>query len=137
MKFAIDLTQVQDLKPIPQGVYVLKIIEIDSDKTSRAGNKKMVVKSEIKAPASVAQTQKFFWFSLTLVESAYFRIKQLMEAAGIPLKNTGFDTTDLIGKEVGAIVSEEHTQEFGHRNQIVQFLKAKDTKPEVKTAPAA
>jgi hypothetical protein len=137
LKFQIDLTAVQDLKPVPAGVYVLRVIEIDGDKTSRAGNKKLVVKYEIKAPSSVAQTQKFFWGSLTLVESAFFRIKQLFEACNVPIRKEGFDTTDLIGKEVGAIISEEHTQEFGHRNQIVQFLKAKETKPELKPQTAS
>lgn len=137
MKFQIDLTQVQELKPIPAGVYVVKLIDIDATKKSKQGNPKMTIKSEILAPQSVAKTQKYFWFSLSLVESAWFRIKQLYEAAGIPVRATGFDTADLSGKELGIVVTEEETAEYGHRNQVVNYLKAKETKPEVKNVPAA
>ncbi len=138
MKFAIDLTKVQDIKPIPTGVYVVKILDIDATKKSRTGNDKMVVKTEILAPAAVAQNQKNWWFSLSLVESALFKLKQLIEAAGVPVKAGGFDTADLIGKEVGAVVNLEETKEYGIRNQVAQFIPAKTAKPEVKaTAPAA
>jgi hypothetical protein len=136
MKFSIDLTKVQELKPIPTGVYVVKIVEIDTTKKSKAGLDKMVIKSEILAPASVTQQQKFFWFTLSLADAALFRVKQLMEAVGIPIKATGFDTADLIGRELGIVVTEETTKEFGHRNQVVNYLKAKETKPELKQ-PAA
>jgi hypothetical protein len=132
MKFQIDLTKVQDIKPIPAGVYVVKLLEIDATKKSRTGNAKMVIKTEILAPQTVAATQRNWWFSLSLVESALFRLKQLMEATEIPVRPTGFDTADLIGREVGVIVTEEETKEYGKRNQIVNFLKAKETKPEVK-----
>lgn len=136
MKFAIDLTKVQDIKPIPTGVYVVRILDVDATKKSKAGNEKMVVKTEILAPTAVAATQKNWWFSLSLVESALFRLKQLMEAAGIPLKPGGFDTADLIGKEVGAVVNLEETKEYGIRNQVSQFIPAKAAKPEVKTTAA-
>jgi len=133
-RFQIDLTKVQDLKPIPTGVYVMKIVDVDATKTSKTGNPKMVVKSEILAPASVRDQQKYHWFSLSLVESALFRVKQLFEACNIPIKATGFDTADLIGREVGMTVIEEHTKEYGHRNQITGYMKARETKPEL--APA-
>ena len=134
MKFEIDLTTVQELKPIPAGTYVFKVIDVDGTKKSKTGQPKMVIKFDIIAPSSVAKDQKNFWTSLSLVESARFRVKQLFEACQIPIKASGFDTADLIGKEVGAIVTEETTPEYGHRNQITQFLPARTTKPEV--APA-
>ena len=128
MKFEMDLTKVQDIKPIPAGTYVFKIVEIDASKLSKSGNKKMVIKYEIMAPKV---DQKLFWNSLSLVESAWFKVKQLVEAAGLPIKPSGFDTNDLLGREVGAVVTEEDSKEYGHRNQISQFLKAKETKPEL------
>ena len=138
MKFEIDLTKVQELKPIPAGVYVLKIVDIDATKKSRTGQDKLVIKSEILAPTIVASTQKFYWFSLSLVESALFRVKQLFEKCKIPVKPGGFDTADLIGREVGAVITREVTKEYGDRNNIVSFLEAKETKPEVKPeAPTA
>jgi hypothetical protein len=137
MKFNVDLSQIQDFKPLQAGTYVIKLIDLDGSKTSKNGNPKLGVKSEILAPASVAETTKYWWFSLSLVESALFRVKNLLEAAGIQAGKNGFDTADLVGRSVGVTVIEEDTPEYGHRNQIVAFLKAKDTKPELKPAVAA
>lgn len=134
MKFAIDLTKVQDIQPLPAGVYVVKLLDIDATKKSRTGNDKMVIKTEVLQPASVAAKQKNWWFSLSLVESALFRVKQLMDACGIQLRASGFDTSDLIGREVGVVVNLEETKEYGIRNQVVQFMPAKQTKPELKQA---
>jgi hypothetical protein len=136
MKFAVDLTLCQDFKPLPAGTYAIKIIDIDGSKVSKSGNPKLSVKTEILAPASVAQTTKYWWFSLSLVESALFRVKQLFEACNVTISKSGFDTTDLAGREVGVTVIEENTPEYGHRNQIVSFTKAKETKPELKPAVA-
>lgn len=136
MKFAIDLSKVQDLKPIPAGIYIMKILDIDATKKSRTGNEKLVIKSEILAPQSVATEQKHFWFSLSLVESALFRLKQLMEASGIPIKSGGFDTADLIGRETGITVTLEDSKEYGLRNQVVGYSPSKQTKPELKPVVA-
>jgi hypothetical protein len=133
-KFAIDLSKVQDIKPLPAGVYAVRIVEIDATKKSKTGNDKLVIKTEIIAPASVAATQKNWWFSLSLVESALFRTKQLFEKANVPIRAGGFDTADLIGREVGVVVNLEETKEYGIRNQIVNFLPIKETKPEVKVS---
>jgi len=134
MKFEIDLTKVKDLKPLPTGVYALKIESIDATKQSKTGNPKMVVKTAVLAPQSVATENPNYWFSLSLVESALFRLKQLFEACKIPLKPTGFDTNDLLGKQFGAVVVLESTKDYGERNQITQYLTIQETKPEVAKA---
>lgn len=138
--FNIDLTQVQEIKPLPAGSYVFKVADIDGSKQSKTGNAKMVVKCEIVAPKVVQEKQKNFWLSLSLVESALFKVKQFVESAGVQIKPTGFNSTDLIGKQFGAVVIEEETKEYGHRNQIQSFIKISgagaktDFKPEVDPA---
>jgi hypothetical protein len=127
MLFQVDLTQVQEIKPLPAGSYVFKVIDVDGSKQSKAGNAKMVVKCEVIAPKVVQEKQKNFWLSLSLVESALFKVKQFVESCGIPVKASGFNSTDLIGKQFGAIVIEEETKEYGHRNQIQSFIKISGT----------
>jgi hypothetical protein len=136
MKFPLDLTSVQDFKPLQAGTYVIRLVDIDGSKTSKTGNPKMGIKAEILQPSDVAKTTKNWWFSLSLVDSALFRVKQLFEACNIPISKNGFDTADLSGKEVGVTVIEEITPEYGHRNQIVAFTKARETKPELKPVVA-
>jgi hypothetical protein len=139
MLFNIDLTQVQDIKPLPAGTYVFKVVDVDGSKVSKQGNPKLVIKCEIIAPKKVAEKQKFFWMQLSLVDTALFKVKQFVEMCNLPIKSTGFNTADFLNRMFGAVVTEEDSKEFGHRNQVASFLKATDPtlKPEVDAAAFA
>jgi hypothetical protein len=136
MKFAIDLTKIQELKPIPAGSYVMKIIEVDGTKTSRSSGKpKLTIKNEVLAPIDIAKEIKNWYLNLSLAEGAQFRVKQLFEACLVPIKPGSFDTVDLVGREYGITVTLEPYTAEGQAtrltNQIVAFHPAKLTKPEL------
>lgn len=128
MKLDIDLSKVETLKRLPDGIFALRLLEV-KEAESQAGNVKLNLHLEILAPASVRDkiTKKFFT-SLTLVEEALFRVKEFTDAIGLS-GPAAIDTANWLGKEVGARVSFVESKEFGEQNRVLKWIPIKETKP--------
>lgn len=117
MKFTTDLTQVADLKPLDAGAYIVRIVGVRHG-TSKTNNPKLTFETQVLHPEG---SPPKWYFDLSLVESALFRLKQLAEACDV-LHPGGFDTDDFINKVVAVTVD---VRDFdGPRNQIQSFARA-------------
>jgi hypothetical protein len=131
MKFDIDLTTVKELKPIPEGAYLMICKDVNS-KQSKAGNSMLVYQAEIIEPLEVRNEVDRFFFNMVLTENALFRVKQLFEATGTPITAGSFDATAVLGEQFIAMVTVQQTEEYPDpRNNIARFLKAGQVEPEV------
>ena len=134
MKFDVDLTKAETLSNLPDGSYILQIVN-SQVKKSKANNDKIVWEARVLQPQEVAQKTPRVFFDTTVVEAALFKIKELYEACKVPIRATGFDSVELHGKQVGAIFVLQSSPEFGDRSRPVKFLPIEKTRPGLKAVP--
>jgi hypothetical protein len=133
MKIEIDLTKAKVLKAVPDGVYLLKVIDAKMGK-SQKGHDKLTWHFKILKPSPVIVEEspvEDLYQDTSLVPDALFRVVELYSACGVKIKPGAFDPTDLFGKDVGAICRFEETEEYGKRNRLT-FISARKTKPGLK-----
>lgn len=120
MKFEVDLTKVERLKPKKAGLYIFKIISSELKK-SRAGLDKLTWQFEVLKPELPQDESTKFWYDTSLSPKAIFHLADLYEACG-KLHPGAFDPVELYGEVVGAAVELEVTPEFGERNRITKWI---------------
>ncbi len=126
----VDLTKVPKLQPLPTGTYLVRITEITHGE-SQAGFPKLTFACDVIEPANVAEEIPKWYFSLSLKDTALFRVRELFEAVG-KLHAGGFDTDELLGEVVGVTLRLEENEVTGRpQNQLVGFLPVNNTNPAV------
>jgi hypothetical protein len=126
MRFAIDLTTVPELKPIPESVVLLKAVDVKAGK-SQSGNDKLTYECEILEPPEIVEQVEKYYLTMPLAEGALFRMKNLFDVCDA-LTPGEFDDRAIIGKTFGVIMDVEITEEYGVRNRETKFLRASKTK---------
>ena len=121
----MDLTQVSELKPVPDGIYKLRAVSHET-RTSQAGNHILAYKFQIEAPKEQATEVKevSIDFMMTDADWAKRRLLGFLKAAGVTIERK-FKPDAVIGKRVGAVCSIEDTLEWGVRNRWSVFLPVK------------
>lgn len=110
-----DFSEVTDSKPVPPGVYSARIKDVES-KESQAGNTYLNWKLEL---FGTPEVNNRVVFTATPIKGAgAFRLQQLYKAAtGEDISATsGFDTDQLIGKEVQVTLVEGKDKEGNVRS---------------------
>lgn len=117
--------------PIPDGVYHVKLRDVDTTKEGPAGP---YWSWEFEVVDSVGNDGRRLWNNTSLSEKAAFKMKETFDAFGTTLDT---DTDDLIGKVVKAVVSQRTIQSGNRKGEIAnQIDRLKLADPEVAEAVA-
>lgn len=134
MKFDVDLTKVERLKPKKAGLYILKIISSELKK-SRQGLDKLTWQFEVLKPELPADESTKFWYDTSLAPKALFHLSDLFDACG-KLHPGPFDPIEIWGDLVGAVIELEVTPEFGERNRVTKWVPVNQMKEQIETLEA-
>lgn len=85
-------------KPVPEGVYTLKLVE---DVDVKEGQKGPYWKWTFEIPEGMEHAGRKFFTNTSLSDAAYFKLKETFAAFGVP---TNTDTEDLVGQQVKALI---------------------------------
>ena len=120
-EYDFDLTEVAELKPVPDGIYLLQV-ESYEEGTSNTGNKKVTFCCEILKPEEQATSVRKVYITFSLVQRALSMLKGFAIGCGIGPK---FNLDTFLGKQVGGITAVEDTIEWGVRNKWNQWVPAR------------
>lgn len=104
-------------EPIPEGTYLAQIVE-GKVETSKEGNAMINWRFDI---CEGDATGKPLWDYTSLQPAALWKVKSLIETAGIPFDPKGFSTEDALGKRLRLKVTLEE-YEGKQRNKIDAYL---------------
>lgn len=85
-------------KPVEEGIYVLQLVE---DVDVKEGQKGPYWKWTFVIPEGEEHAGRKFFTNTSLSDAAYFKLKELFGAFGVP---TNTDTEDLVGQKVKAMI---------------------------------
>lgn len=96
-------------KPVPEGVYILRLME---DVEVKEGAKGPYWRWTFEIPEEhegekLEFAGRRFWTNTSLSSAAYFKLKETFGAFGVP---TDTDTEDLVGQKVKAVVTQRVIQ---------------------------
>lgn len=113
---------------VPEGTYHLRISSC-KQATSQSGKPKLQFAYEIIAPAEFAG--KKIPDSISLQDQALWKLKALVEAAGISYDEDGFDDDDTIGLE---FMAEVGTRMYDNKtvNDITKYMASNEGTPGIK-----
>lgn len=123
MKIALDVTQAKEFEAVPAGYYSVVVQKVEP-RTSQAGNPCLSLDLQI---TEGEYAGRHLFYILPLVKEADWRVKSLLEAAGVPYGPDGFDSDDLLGRELVVKVRVE-VYEGTETNRISAF------RPEAKSS---
>ena len=124
IKLPMNLDDVKELKPVPDGQYLCKVKKIDQ-KDSKTGNPMLVwhfviVEGEYKGMAP-------FFYNTVLVDQSLFNLKDLLTNLGVEWDKEGkgcaFLSEDCIGKNV-VVVARKTIYNNKESNTVDAFLPA-------------
>lgn len=116
----VDLTNVKALEVLPPGQYRAQITNAKV-KAAKAGDSQ-VIEWELTIQDPAHQGRKLF-INNSLKETALWNLKRLVEACGASFDASGFDTEQMLGKMLIAVVGQEPYQ--GRLvNRVTDTLKA-------------
>ena len=98
---AVDQAEVQDIGPIPEGRYKGRLREVRKEE----GNKGPYLRWEFDEIRGMQDGKKYpghQWVNTSLSDNALWKVKETFLAFGVPAST---DTDDLVGQEVGMVVS--------------------------------
>lgn len=140
MEFNIDLSTVPELKTIPDGAYIGRVVSVEERGTS-TGGKKLTFCIEIEAPQEQKDEVGKIYMDFPTKDAegapsgALFRLKQFSRCFGdVPVGT--FDPELWVGKRFGWVCTIEDTLEFGVRNRETVFLSADQVTPVAKRTQA-
>lgn len=90
-------------KPVPDGIYVAQLME---DVDVREGDKGTYWRWVFQVPTEhegdeLEYSGRRFWLNTSLSEAAFFRLKEVFAAFGVP---TNTDTDELVGRKVKLLI---------------------------------
>ena len=115
---SVDFEGVEGRTVIPEGEYVVKVVEVEEGESNN-GNAKLSWKFEI---IDGEYEGKFLYYTSSLVKEALWRLRSLLEALGaeVPDSEMDIDLDELIDAEVNVSV-ELDTYEGKKQSKIVDF----------------
>ena len=119
-RVAVDLTNVKALEVLPPGQYRAQITNAKV-KTAKSGDSQ-VIEWELTVQDPAHMGRKLF-INNSLKETALWNLKRFVEAAGASFDATGFDTEQMLGKMILAVVGQE-PYEGRVVNRVMDTLKA-------------
>jgi hypothetical protein len=132
----LDFSQVEGFQPIPQGDYVVEVVEVDGPKKSKSGNSMLQLTLQI-VGGDYAGRKVPNYFLLLEGEALWRTQKDLEILLDIDMKETGGDVSfgpdDLVGAQaIAAIVPDIWKEEDGGDGE--QRPRIKRLKPLTKAA---
>ena len=122
----VNLEEVPELQPVPDGTLIIEV-EGWEEKKSQNNNPMAIIACTIIAPDEVAKKVGKYYLRIPMMNSTLFRWKAIYKACGImELAQDGFDPDDLIGKQMGIVVTLREYQ-GQPRNQEQKFLPVDQT----------
>lgn len=104
-------------KPVPEGVYILQLME---DVDVKTGDKGVYWRWTFEVPEvhegdTLEHGGRRFWTNTSLSDAAYFKLKETFQAFGVP---TNTDTAELVGKKVKATIVQKVIQGGQRKGEI-------------------
>ncbi len=115
-KIELDVTQAKALEPLPPGLYPVVIQQARLDESS-TGKPMLVLDFEVTDGDHVG---RHVFTNVVLTKEADWRIKQLLDAAGVYYDADGFDSDELLGRSLVVRVGIE-VYEGQARNRVSAF----------------
>lgn len=84
-------------EPLPADKYTVKLTAGDIKNTKDGSGKYIAWQGAVQGGTFAGRI--LFW-NTSLKESALWNLKGLLDAAGVPMDNTGFSTEDALGKDI-------------------------------------
>jgi hypothetical protein len=108
MPLKLDFSEVPDYKPIPQGDYLVEVVDVDGPKTSNAGNQMLQLTFEV-AEGEFAGRKIYNYFLLLEGDALWRTKKDLSILLGIDEdeESATFEIEDLMGAQALAFVRPE------------------------------
>lgn len=117
-KKAAAVDQAEDgFKPVPEGVYIVQLME---DVDVKEGDKGTYWRWTFEVPKEhegeeLEHGGRRFWTNTSLSDAAYFKLKETFGAFGVP---TNTDTADLVGRKVKAMITQRVIQGGQRKGEI-------------------
>ncbi|QNJ57650.1 hypothetical protein SEA_KEANU_45 [Streptomyces phage Keanu] len=117
-KKAAAVDQAEDgFKPVPEGVYIVQLME---DVDVKEGDKGTYWRWTFEVPKEhegeeLEHGGRRFWTNTSLSDAAYFKLKETFGAFGVP---TNTDTAELVGRKVKAMVTQRVIQGGQRKGEI-------------------
>ena len=125
----LDLGNVQEPTPVPDGEYLVRVVGIPEVKTSQSGNNYINVRLELVGESGAMDV----YDSITLPgadqtveanEKRKLRLKRFCDAFGVSYSGGQIDLASAEGAEAVAILSVENDPEYGTRNRVRRYRQA-------------
>ncbi|AZS06685.1 hypothetical protein HOU95_gp122 [Streptomyces phage Hiyaa] len=117
-KKAAAVDQAEDgFKPVPEGVYIVQLME---DVDVKEGDKGTYWRWTFEVPKEhdgkeLDHAGRRFWTNTSLSEAAFFKLKETFGAFGVP---TNTDTAELVGRKVKALITQRTIQGGQRKGEI-------------------
>ena len=124
MELNIDLTSVQEEKTVPDGIYLLRVNDVEKA-TSQAGKPMLNLELAIVAPKEQKDEVGVVTHFLSLSDNRFTRsrLKQFVKALGLEI-GPKINLNEWKGKTIAGICAIEETPEYGMRNRWNMFMPA-------------
>lgn len=125
----LDLGNVKEPAPVPDGEYLVRVVGIPEVKTAQSGNNYINVRLELVGESGAMDV----YDSITLPgadqtveanEKRKLRLKRFCDAFGISYSGGQIDLASAEGAEAVAILSVENDPEYGTRNRVRRYRQA-------------
>ena len=108
MSYTIDWEKVAQEQVVPEGRYPARIDKADVRVSKEGGNPYLNIEFTL---TEEPLTGRKVWSVFMLEPRALWKLRNLLVALGYPVQGTSdFEPTDLIGQEVGIVVTHEEYQ---------------------------
>ena len=91
-----------EFSPVPADTYACRIHAVEQRETKKKDGYYLHIEARI---AEGDCSGRSLFFNCSLKESALWNLKKFVECAGVPYDDDGLDTDDILGAEVGLVVS--------------------------------
>lgn len=113
---AVDKAE-DGFKPVPEGTYVIQLME---DVDVKEGDKGTYWRWTFEIPKEHDGEElefggRRFWTNTSLSDAAYFKLKETFAAFGVP---TNTDTAELVGRKVKAVITQRVIQGGQRKGEI-------------------
>lgn len=114
----VNLNDVEGFAVVPDGVYLVEIQESSKITKSKAGN------PNIRWIGKILEGDyegKLISWNTVILDTALWKLKDMLEKIGVPFDEDGFDHEDAFGKEL-YIRNEQREYDNKPQNDVVEFF---------------
>ena len=124
----IDLNNVQEPQPVPDGQYEVEVVGTPEIRTSQRSNQEYInLRLQVVGEPTAADIYDIVMLPHqteddTTNERRKLRLKRLCEAFGVEFAVGSIELEEFEGRRAGALVTTENDEEYGDRNRIRRYL---------------